>query len=327
MVLEEFIKEWESDSETVTVYTSGSTGKPKKILVEKARMAESARTTYSFLGLGSGDTALLCLPLDYIAGKMMVVRSIICGLRLICVEPSGHPLKGLSPDDCKTISFAAMIPMQVYNSLQVAEEYKILRSIENLIIGGGAVDSELSAALTDFPNAVWSTYGMTETLSHVALRRINGKDASDWYTTFDGINIKVDKESRLVIDAPKICKDILVTNDIGEMADDGRRFRVIGRKDNTVCCGGIKIQMEDVENMLRPFMKCPFLITKKKDRKFGEIIAMLLEKGCVYEAEKICKSVLPKYKQPRIYIRVGKLPVTETGKPARNIAMLMAADK
>ena len=172
MVLEEFIEEWNNESNTVRVHTSGSTGKPKEMLVEKERMAASARITCSFLGLKRGDTSLLCMPLDYIAGKMMVVRSLVCGLKLIAVEPSGHPLRGFTSGGCPEISFAAMVPMQVYNSMQVDGEREILRGIRHLIIGGGAVDGELAAALRDFPNAVWSTYGMTEKKQVTGIHRL-----------------------------------------------------------------------------------------------------------------------------------------------------------
>lgn len=141
-------------------------------------MLNSARITCDFLGLKAGDTALLCMPLDYIAGKMVVVRSIERRLHLLSVPPSGHPLSDSSlsrlPDPDGEITFAAMVPLQVYNSLQVAGERERLRRIRHLIIGGGAVDDRLAAALHDFPHAVWSTYGMTETLSHIALRRLNG---------------------------------------------------------------------------------------------------------------------------------------------------------
>ena len=163
-----FLEEWNNGLPYVEVKTSGSTGVPKRMRVEKCRMMNSARVTCDFLGLKAGDNALLCMSTDYIAGKMMVVRAIERGLQLITVEPSGHPLagqKGLAP----SIDFAAMVPLQVYNSLQVPEERERLRNIRHLIIGGGAIDEGLQAALKDFPNAVWSTYGMTETLSHIAL--------------------------------------------------------------------------------------------------------------------------------------------------------------
>ena len=166
MTLEEFIEQWNDASDVIEVHTSGSTGKPKRLLVEKRRMVNSARITCDFLGLKEGDTALLCMPLDYIAGKMVVVRSLVRGLRLIDVTPSSHPLKDISAH----LDFAAMVPLQVYSSLQVPEEAELLKSIRHLIIGGGAIDESLESQLRSFPNAVWSTYGMTETLSHIALR-------------------------------------------------------------------------------------------------------------------------------------------------------------
>ena len=174
MDLSEFLTEWHNDRPTVLVHTSGSTGKPKPLLVEKRRMEASARITCQFLGLKEGDTALLCMPLDYIAGKMMVVRALTCGMRLVSVEPKG------CPEWDGPVDFAAMVPLQVWNLLQQAPER--LLQIRHLIIGGGAVNDELAVALKDLPNAVWSTYGMTETLSHIALRRLNGPERSDWYT-------------------------------------------------------------------------------------------------------------------------------------------------
>ena len=173
------------------VHTSGSTGKPKPIWVEKSRMEASARITCDFLGLQEGDTALLCMSLDFIAGKMMVVRSLVRGLELIVSSPSGHPLSNEKWQEIgmNDITFAAMVPLQVYNSLQVPEEQERLKRIKHLIIGGGAIDDELAQALKTFPNIVWSTYGMTETLSHIALRRLSGNDSSDWYTPFPSVNI------------------------------------------------------------------------------------------------------------------------------------------
>ena len=166
MSVEEFLEEWNNPSPTLLVHTSGSTGKPKPILIEKRRMAASARITCSFLGLHEGDTALLCMPLDYIAGKMMVVRAVTCGLRLVAVKPSGLPVWK------EPIDFAAMVPLQVYNLLQTPDGSERLRSIRNLIIGGGSIDAALATTLATFPHPVWSTYGMTETLSHIALAHL-----------------------------------------------------------------------------------------------------------------------------------------------------------
>lgn len=320
MTLEEFLAEWHNDSPFVRVKTSGSTGAPKPMMVEKQRMLNSARITCDFLGLREGDTALLCMSLDYIAGKMMVVRSIERNLKLLSVPPSGHPLATVNAPS--PLDFAAMVPMQVYNTLQVPEERARLMQIRHLIIGGGAIDEAMEAELRTFPHAVWSTYGMTETLSHIALRRLNGPDASEWYTPFPSVSISQTPDGCLVIDAPEVCPEPLVTNDIVEIASS--RFRILGRKDNVICSGGIKIQIEEVERQLRPYLHAPYLLSKRQDGKFGEI-AVLLTEGTVEEARLICERVLPKYHQPKAYLHVARIPLTETGKPARHQAEKLIA--
>ena len=314
--MKKFIEEWYNDSEYVEVKTSGSTGEPKRMMVEKRRMLNSARITCDFLGLKPGDTALLCMSTDYIAGKMMVVRSIERGLKLIEVPPSGHPLNNVQCSMFNVqLSFAAMVPMQVYNSLQVPEERERLMAIRHLIIGGGAIDDAMEAELRKFPNAVWSTYGMTETLSHIALRRISGPEASEWYIPFPTVKLSTTDEGCLVIDAPEVCADTLTTNDIVELKPDGR-FRVMGRKDNVICSGGIKIQIEEVERELKPYVRVPYIISKKKNEKFGEIVVLLTE-GDTDEARAICEKYLPKYHRPKLYQHIDQIPLTETGKPAR----------
>jgi len=319
--MKKFIEEWNNESEYVEVKTSGSTGEPKRMMVEKRRMLNSARITCDFLGLKPGDTALLCMSTDYIAGKMMIVRSIERGLKLITVLPSGHPLDlwSLARQESREkhwyIDFAAMVPMQVYNSLQVPEEKERLMAIRHLIIGGGAIDDAMEAELRTFPNAVWSTYGMTETLSHIALRRISGPEASEWYMPFPTVKLSTTDEGCLVIDAPEVCADTLITNDIVELKPDGR-FRVLGRKDNVICSGGIKIQIEEVERELKPYARVPYIISKKKDEKFGEIVVLLTE-GDTDEMKAICEEHLPKYHRPKLYQHIDQIPLTETGKPAR----------
>lgn len=314
MSLEEFLEEWNNDADKVLVHTSGSTGKPKPMMVEKQRMLHSARITCDFLGLKPGNTALLCMSLDYIAGKMMVVRSIERHLQLVSVKPSGHPLSDKSLAST-TIDFAAMVPMQVYNSLQVPEDRERLSRIKHLIIGGGAIDEHLATELRGMPHAVWSTYGMTETLSHIALRRLNGTEASDWYQPFDSVRITTNEEGCLVIHAPLVCEDTLVTNDIVELRDG--KFRIKGRKDNVICSGGIKIQIEEVEALLKPQLESPFMIAKVKDEKFGEKAILLTEDTALRHVEEVCRETLPKYWIPKSYHHVKVLPLTETGKPKR----------
>ena len=352
MTLEDFFSEWNNDSDRVLVHTSGSTGKPKPMMVEKKRMLNSARITCDFLGLKPGDSALLCMSLDYIAGKMVVVRSIERHLHLISVSPSGHPLKNIDLKDVNgkdvngEITFAAMVPMQVYNTLQVPEERERLTHIRHLIIGGGAIDASLEKELQALPGniAIWSTYGMTETLSHIALRRINGDEASEWYQPFDSVKISQTEEGCLVIDAPLVCAETLVTNDIVEIESyiynkvenhnkvEKTRFRIKGRKDNVICSGGIKIQIEEVEEFLKPHLEKPFMLAKKKDEKFGEIAVLLTEDEDLKKVEATIRRLLSgksdnssksseskshKYWIPREFRYVEHLPLTETGKPKR----------
>lgn len=333
MTLEDFFSEWNNDSDRVLVHTSGSTGKPKPMMVEKKRMLNSARITCDFLGLKPGDSALLCMSLDYIAGKMVVVRSIERHLHLISVSPSGHPLKDVDEE----ITFAAMVPMQVYNTLQVPEERERLTHIRHLIIGGGAIDASLEKELQALPGniAIWSTYGMTETLSHIALRRINGDQPSEWYQPFDSVHISQTEEGCLVIDAPQVCAETLVTNDIVEIEPyiynkvEKLRFRIKGRKDNVICSGGIKIQIEEVETLLKPYLEKPFMLAKKKDGKFGEIAVLLSEDEDIKRVEATVRRLLSdesekssdhkkyKYWIPKEFRYVEHLPLTETGKPKR----------
>ena len=333
MTLEDFLSEWNNDSDRVLVHTSGSTGKPKPMMVEKKRMLNSARITCDFLGLNPGDSALLCMSLDYIAGKMVVVRSIERHLHLISVPPSGHPLKDVDEE----ITFAAMVPMQVYNTLQVPEERERLSRIRHLIIGGGAIDATLEQELQSLPGdiAIWSTYGMTETLSHIALRRINGDEPSEWYQPFDSVRISQTEEGCLVIDAPQVCAETLVTNDIVEIEPyiynkvEKLRFRIKGRKDNVICSGGIKIQIEEVETLLKPHLEKPFMLAKKKDEKFGEIAVLLSEDEDIKKVEATVRRLLSdesekssdhkkyKYWIPKEFRYVEHLPLTETGKPKR----------
>lgn len=339
MTVNDFLQEWNSPSETLLVHTSGSTGKPKPMWVEKQRMLNSAHITCDFLGLRPGDSALLCMSLDYIAGKMMVVRSIERKLRLFSVKPSGHPLsdESLAKMVEMDFDFVAMVPMQVYNTLQVPQERERLSRIKHLIIGGGAINDALAEELRSLPGAVWSTYGMTETLSHIALRRLNGEEASEWYQPFDSVGVSLNSDGCLVIDAPLVCSEPLVTNDIAEIKQQETSshssdassslktssphvlFRIKGRKDNVICSGGIKIQIEEVENLLRQHLDAPFLLAKKKDEKFGEIAVLVTESSDLEGVEAICRQVLPKYWVPRQYLHFDQLPMTETGKPKRAI--------
>ena len=261
MTINDFLSQWHDSRATVPVYTSGSTGKPKLMMAEKVRMEASARMTCKALGLKAGDKALVCLPMDYIAGKMMVVRSLVCDLQMISIAPKGHPMADDADDE--EIDFAAPPPLQVCNS-------KGSEAIKIILIGVGAIDMEMEQKLQKFPNAVWSSYGMTETLSHIALRKINGGgEDSLWYHPLPGVEISLDADNCLVINAPAVCAEVLHTHDIAvvDNAEGNIRFRIVGRIDNVVCSGGVKIQMEEVEQALAPHLAAPFFMAKRPSKK------------------------------------------------------------
>ncbi|RHR61389.1 AMP-binding protein [Parabacteroides sp. AF17-28] len=324
--LDLFLSEWHNDSPVLEVQTSGSTGTPKRITVRKKQMENSARLTCDYLGLRQGDKALLCMPLRYIAGKMMVVRSLVAGLDLVVREPSGHPMQDVETP----LRFAAMIPLQVYNTLQVPEERERLCRTDILIVGGGSIDRELEKEIQALPNQVYSTYGMTETLSHIALRRLNGPDSSPYYTPFPSVSLSLSADNTLVINAPLVTDETLVTNDVAELLPDGR-FRILGRKDNIINSGGIKIQIESVEEALRPVISVNFAITSVPDPKFGEAVVLLIE-----ETEPARKSLadaletIPKYQRPKHVLQVEAIPLTGSGKidraTCRKLAIQLTMD-
>ncbi|MDO4461714.1 MAG: AMP-binding protein [Bacteroidia bacterium] len=320
-----FIDEWNSDLEFVEVQTSGSTGVPKVMRVEKRRMVASARMTLDFLRLERGDTALLCLPDKYIAGKMMVVRSIIGGLRLISVEPCGNPL--LSVEEGEHICFAAFTPMQVYNMLGDEVSRRRFEAIDKIIIGGGAVSGTLAEELRWMKNEIWSTYGMTETLSHIAMRPLSGAGASDWYETLKGVNISTNGEGCMVIDAPHVAEGLLETNDIVEIREDGR-FKILGRRDNVVCSGGVKMQIEQMEQRIAVKYLGEFALSWVEDERLGQALVLVYtKKEDREEIERVCGEVLEKIERPKRYIWVEALPYTETGKIARGMLRELIIDK
>ena len=318
MTLEEFTSDFLSSSPLIEVKTSGSTGTPKRMLVEKSRMRASARMTCDFLDLHEGDTSLLCMSLDYIAGKMMVVRAIERRLKLIDIPPTGHPFADITLQQTPP-TFAAIVPLQLYNTLLVEKEREALAKTKHVIVGGGAISEEVEKQIRTFPNAIWSTYGMTETLSHIAMRKLSGKYASEWYTPMPGVRLSQDQDGCLIIDAPALNSETLITNDIAELRKDGT-FRIIGRRDNVICSGGVKLHIEEIERELQPLLSSPFMITKKKDPKFGEIVVLLTE-GSPEQAKSELSEMTNKFSKPKLIIHIDKLPLTETGKPARARAM------
>ena len=308
-----FLKEWFDDSPLITVHTSGSTGIPKAMQVEKDRMQASAEFTCKYLGLSASSAALLCLPVSYIAGKMMLVRALVCGFRLDTTEVNGYPLA----DNDKLYDFVAMIPLQVYNSINDEVQKKRFETIRNVIVGGAAIDHDLEERLRSFSNAVYSTYGMTETLSHIAMRRVSGIHASYYYTPLDEVNLSLSDAGTLVISAPRVCPEILITNDCAEFNESGA-FRVIGRADNVINSGGVKLHIEQIESKIASLFTRNFVITSVPDKKLGEQVVLLYEEAL--EPAVLTESftrLLSRYEIPKQCFQIEHLPLTESGKIKR----------
>lgn len=312
---ERFLSEWRSPHATLEVCTSGSTGEPKRMRIEKSRMRASAIATCEFLNIPRGATALLCLPTRYIAGKMMVVRSEIWGLQLWHVAPSNHPYATLT----EAPYFAALTPSQVYASLQVEHERRLMLSTPCLLIGGGAISAELEDILLQSSGQVWSSYGMTETLSHIALRRIG----TEGYEPLPGVSVGSTADGCLWIDAPSVCTSRLTTNDLVSILPNGR-FCILGRRDNTINTGGIKIQLETLEEQhigleaLTPHRD--YLYTWVHDEQWGQALTLLLTPS----ATERLQDAVPDVPYLKHILTTPHIPLTPTGKPAREEAHLMA---
>ncbi|MBW8359372.1 MAG: AMP-binding protein [Weeksellaceae bacterium] len=265
-----FTSEWFSDSTTVHVQTSGSTGVPKILEVEKSRMRSSAQMTCDFLGLREGDSALLCLPVEYISGKMMVVRALVRKLKLHVESPSTRPLDNLTA----AIDFCAMSPLQVEHSLHR------IHLIKKLIIGGAQVSESLKRKIQGNTSLatdcrIYETYGMSETLSHIALKEIFPK-AEEYFSVFEGIEISQDSKGCLQISAPALHSVLLQTNDLVELKSS-RQFKFIGRLDHVINSGGLKIHPEHLENILKRHLDNEVVFAGVDDEMLGQKLILLIE--------------------------------------------------
>lgn len=302
--VKDFIDLWNDSSSHLTTRTSGSTGTPREIVLKKEHMRASARMTAGFLGLTAEDTALLCLSAATIAGRMMIVRAITVGMRLIVTDVSSVPLHLVS----SPISFAAMVPMQVARSLE--ETPGKLSEIRTLIIGGGEIPHGLRQELSRFPHAAWQTFGMTETISHIALR--NAKSAFEPYTVLPGVSVQ-SLEGRLRIDAPHLGVHDLVTNDLVEICDE-RHFRWLGRLDFVINSGGVKIHPEQVEEKLSALIEVPFFSAGIPDSVLGEQHILCIEGNPSGYSKEDFRALLPPFEIPRRVFFFPDFVYTESGK-------------
>lgn len=309
-----FLYAWFSEGETMKVQTSGSTGVPKVMEVSKRAMMNSACRTCRFLGLQEGDSLLLSMNLKYIGAQMMVVRALVGGLRVLLQEPCAHPLAAVR----ERIDFLSMVPMQLASSLQREAERNVLQAAKVVIVGGGAVDSLLEEQLQALSCQVYSTYGMTETLSHIAMRPLNGPKRSDRYYPLEGVSLSLSARGTLIIEVPDVCAGQLETNDCVSLYSDGS-FVIKGRVDNVINSGGVKIQIEEDERQLQGVLSFPFAITSVPDSFYGEKVVLLAEHPELSAKETdeylvLLKQTLPRYHAPRDIVFVSFLPRTENGK-------------
>ena len=303
-----FILEWLDDKDSISVQTSGSTGIPKLIKLQKKHIYNSAAATVSYFNLHSGIKALHCLPSEYIAGKMMLVRAMIAGWDLYSTAPGKNPLHQIDLD----FDFSAMVPYQVNYSMGE------LNRVKKLIVGGGAVSQDLENQLQSLNTEVYATYGMTETISHIAVRRINGINKSYLYSALPNVRFSQTEEGCLQIFAPEISREPVITNDVVNLISPSS-FQLLGRIDNVINSGGVKIHPESVENKIGPFMEQSFFIASEIDEILGERVILVLESGKSMDLEYFSEifKVLSKYEIPKKVVSTPQFVFTDTGKIRR----------
>jgi len=304
-----FLSDWLDETATVEVKTSGSTGVPKIILLKKQQMINSALATGKYFSLTSGKSALLCLSADYIAGKMMLVRAMILGLALDYVEPSSSPLN----ESNGSYDFAAMVPLQLENSLKKIEQ------IKTLIVGGAPMSTTLKAQVQDSATAVFETYGMTETITHVAVRNVNSNTMKKTFSALLNVTFSIDGRDCLIVDAPDVNDITVITNDIVRLISE-TEFEWLGRYDNVINSGGVKLIPEQIENKLASQLANRFFVAGLPDEKLGQKLVLIVEgKIDSYELEKALgeNTNLTTYEVPKNIYQLQKFVETATGKIRR----------
>lgn len=309
-----FILEWFDNKNFIKVKTSGSTGIPKKITLQKIHMKESAKATLNFLNLEKGDKALLCLPANYIAGKMMIVRWLIGELKLNYIKPSLDLKFSLN----EKFDLIAIIPSMISDILKSGKE-KNLEFFKNILLGGSEISLADEKQIRTLNNRIWHTYGMTETITHIALRRLNGSAHSEFFTALQGVNLSISEEDTLIINYPKLGITNLITNDLSLINKDGN-FKILGRKDNVIISGALKLHPEELEKKIEDIFKNNYFIYGIPDEKLGQKTVLFIEGKTLESAEQIffkLKKRLNKNQVPKKIINVKYFEKTENGKLIR----------
>ena len=304
-----FLTDWFNEKDFVIVQTSGSTGKPKPIALKKEFMKNSALATGTFFKLKENTTALLCLSTDFIAGKMMLVRALTLGWQLDVVKPDSNPLKGLK----KQYDFSAMVPLQLRNSLND------LRKIDQLIVGGGVVSNDLISAIQNISTKVFATYGMTETITHIAVKKLNNlslrAESRSLYKTLPNVLLSQDDRNCLIIEAPKVTSEVIITNDVVRLISE-TEFEWLGRYDNVINSGGIKLHPEKIEEKLSVIIDQRFFVAGIKDEVLGEKLILVIE-GLERKIDFPKLNTLSKFEIPKTVCFVKEFIETETKKIQR----------
>jgi O-succinylbenzoic acid--CoA ligase len=298
-----FLLDWFDEKSYIELPTSGSTGTPKIIKIEKQAMLDSALATGDFFGLQPGNTMLHCLPTNYVAGKMMFVRSFILGLDMKFVEPNSNPLKNIDGN----FDFCAMVPLQAKNSLKKLKE----KRIKKLIIGGVKVHKALEQELVKLPIEIYETYGMTETITHIAAKRIG----EEVFTVLPNVKVSIDERECLIIKAKRISSKEIITNDIVELISD-TQFKWEGRYDNVINSGGIKLMPEQIEEKLSTLIPRRYFVSGVADDNLGEKVVLYVE-GDPIEIDESIFSVLKKHEKPKEIVFIPNFKQTATGKILR----------
>ena len=306
-----FLLDWFNDNyEQMKLRTSGSTGKVKEMFVSREKMKNSALATGKRFKLPPKTKALCCIPANYVAGRMMLIRAMVLGWHLDLVEPKAKALNEIE----KEYDFAALTPHQLNNSLDK------IHLIKKVIIGGAAVSKNLIEKIQDIPTKVFETYGMTETITHVATRRINSSTKTKLkpFKALPNVSFTVTEQNCLVITAPKLTDEPVVTTDVVELVDD-IRFYWKGRLDHVINSAGVKIHPEEVEKKLQLFIDKPFFIAGVEDDNLGEKVVMFVESENNADKEQLKKIIsevesLDKFEIPKEIILVHQFSKTRTGK-------------
>lgn len=308
-----FLQEWFSTQPTIKAQTSGSTAEPSLVELPRQVMISSALRTIEYFNLMEGDRALLSLPCRFIAGKMMVIRAIVGKMNLITVDPS------LEDDLLSTHTFdlGAMVPNQVVKLLESNSGIQKIENIRNLLIGGSSISATLEEKLIGLNNRIVSTYGMTETASHIAIRTLSGPTRSEMYECLPGITVSLDENACLQVHVPG--QGSLQTKDMAELISP-TTFRILGRADDVIISGGIKYWPEVIEKKLAGVIPGRYVISSLPDDTLGEKIVLVIEAKAapVKEIQQKIAQILPPFERPRQICFLNPFPQTANGKIKRN---------